>query len=320
MILALMFLFSHNAMAQTFSASVNRDTVPEGETFLLSLDLSGASTNDTPDLAELGKNFTVYSVANAYRTNIVNNRVEQSRQWNLVLMPKTTGEVTIPAIKLDKFSTQPVTIKVVKAGEQISPQTPGKPGEPRFKLQGEVDNRNPYVQQQINYTLTLYDTGGLQGEEPMFMTADNNEWIIRNLGAPQITTRVIDGKNIREIKFQYALFPQKSGELTVPAVKFNGFYLTKDSRRDPFSEVFGDDMFIAGFGLNDVFATRNPVVLTTEPIKVTVQSAAAANNGSWWLPASQVELLAHFEPANPVFKAGEAVSRTIYLQIGRAHV
>ena len=313
-VLALMFLITSNALAQEFRATVNRDTVPEGETFLLSLDLTGAATNETPDLAELGRDFTIYSVANAYRTNIVNNTIEQSRQWNLVLMPKHSGNITIPAIKLDKFSTQPVTIKVVKAGEQISPQAPGQSGEPRFKISGTVDNRSPYVQQQVNYTLTLYDTGGLQGEEPMFMTADNSEWIIRNLGEPQISTQVINGRTIREIKFQYALFPQKSGELTVPSVKFNGFYLTKDSRRDPFSDVFGDDMFIAGFGLSDVFATRNPVVLTTEPIKINVRPAAEANNGNWWLPASKVELLAQFDPANPVFKAGEAVSRTIYLR------
>lgn len=314
--LALMFLITSAALAQEFRATVNRDTVPEGETFLLSLDLTGASTNETPDLAELGKDFTIYSVANAYRTNIVNNTMEQSRQWNLVLMPKHSGEITIPAIKLDNFSTQPVTIKVVKAGEQISPQAPGQSGEPRFKISGEVDNRSPYVQQQVNYTLTLYDTGGLQGEEPMFMTTGNSDWIIRSLGEPQISTQVINGRTIREIKFQYALFPQKSGELTVPAVKFNGFYLTKNNRRDPFSEVFGDDMFIAGFGLTDVFATRNPVVLTTEPIKINVLPAAAANNGNWWLPASKIELLAQFEPANPVFKAGEAVSRTIYLRAG----
>jgi hypothetical protein len=52
--------------------------------------------------------------------------------------------------------------------------------------------------------------------------------------------------------FKYALFPQKSGVLEVPAVRFNGFYLTRERRADPFGSFFNDDMFIAGFGMADV--------------------------------------------------------------------
>ena len=39
-----------NVQAQIFEAKVNRTEIPEGETFLLTLDLSGAQTNKTPDL------------------------------------------------------------------------------------------------------------------------------------------------------------------------------------------------------------------------------------------------------------------------------
>lgn len=303
-----------NVQAQTFEAKVNRTEIPEGETFLLTLDLSGAQTNKTPDLGVLDKDFIIYSVSNAYTTKVINNDISQTRQWNLVLMPKNTGALQIPSIKLDQYQTEPITVTVRKAGETLSPQQQGQQGQPRFKIDGKIDNDNPYVQQQINYTLTIYDTGGLQGEEPVFLAGGNDEWIIKNLGEPQVKTKVINGRNIREIKFFYALFPQKSGELTAPEVRFNGFYLTRDSRRDPFGGLFGDDMFIAGFGMTDMFATRNPVVLNTKPIKVTVLPAPAQNGGKWWLPATDVELYAQFEPANPQFKTGEAVSRTIYLK------
>ena len=303
-----------NVQAQTFEAKVNRTEIPEGETFLLTLDLSGVQTNKTPDLGVLDKDFIIYSVSNAYTTKVINNDISQTRQWNLVLMPKNTGALQIPSIKLDQYQTEPITVTVRKAGETLSPQQQGQQGQPRFKIDGKIDNGNPYVQQQINYTLTIYDTGGLQGEEPVFLAGGNDEWIIKNLGEPQVKTKVINGRNIREIKFFYALFPQKSGELTVPEVRFNGFYLTRDSRRDPFGGLFGDDMFIAGFGMTDMFATRNPVVLNTKPIKVTVLPAPAQNGGKWWLPATDVELYAQFEPANPQFKTGEAVSRTIYLK------
>lgn len=310
----LFLLLAGNVSAQTFQARVNRSEIPEGETFMLTLELDDAQTQDTPDLQVLDKDFTIYSVSNAYRTHIINGNYKQSRQWNLVLMPKNSGEVIIPAVKVDQYQSNPLVIKVAKAGENISPQNPQKPNEPRFRITGNVDNPNPYVQQQINYVLTIYDTGGLQGDEPVFLTNDSDQWIIKNLGEPQISTKTINGKNIREIKFNYALFPQKSGKLQIPAVKFNGFYLTRERRNDPFGNFFSDDTFIAGFGMADVFATRNPVVLSTQPIEITVKPIAAENNGNWWLPATNVNLYAEFNPAQPVFKAGEAVSRTIYLK------
>ena len=308
------------AAAQTFEARVNRSEVPEGETFLLSVELEGAKTNNTPDFGVLNADFTVYSVSNAYRTNIINGQVSQSQQWNLVLMPNKTGTLTIPAISLDQYKTAPLTINVgavqqTSGGQgQNSGTNENRRNQPRFKIEAEVDNRSPYVQQQINYTLTLYDTGGLQGEEPLFQAADENDWIIKSLGAPEIDTKTIDGRNLREIKFRYAMFPQKSGVQEIPAVRFNGYYLTRDRRSDPFGQLFNDDLFIAGFGMTDVFATKNPVVLTAKPIKINVLPAPAENAGNWWLPAENVSLHAEFNPPRPQFKVGEAVNRTIYLQ------
>lgn len=313
-ILALMILTAGQpALAQSLQARVNRAEIPEGETFLLSLDYDGGQSDETPDFSALDKDFTVYSISNAYRTNIVNGQMSQSRQWNLVLMPKNSGKVIIPGLKVGNVTSQPVEITVRKAGEESGTNPAGKTSEPRFKMSGKADNLQPYVQQQVNYVLTIYDTGGLQGDEPIFLS-QNDDWIIKSLGAPQITNQVIDGKNLREIKFTYALFPQKSGELEIPAVKFNGYYLTRSQRSDPFGGIFNDEVFLAGFGMSDVFATRNPVVLNAKPIKVSVKPAAPENRGGWWLPATEVTMAAQFEPSQPVFRAGEAVSRTIFLK------
>lgn len=310
--LVTLFFFCTEVYAQPFTATVNRTELPEGETLMLSLELQDASTNATPDFSVLDKDFSLYSVSNAYRTNIVNGVSSRSRQWNLVLIPKRTGDVVIPSIKLDKWQTDALTIKVVKAGDTISPAN--QQNQPRFKIKAQVDTRNPYVQQQVNYTVTIYDTGGLQGDAPSFLVSNEDEWIIKNLGEPQISNKVVDGRNLREITFNYALFPQKSGKLEIPAVKFNGFYLTRERRNDPFSQMFSDDMFIAGFGMADVFASRNPVVLTTEPLTVEVKPSPQEYKGQWWLPSSDVSLYGEFSPARPQFKVGEAVSRTIYLK------
>ena len=81
---------------------------------------------------------------------------------------------------------------------------------------------------------------------------------------------------------------------------------------DPFDDLFGGNLGSIGFV--DMFATRNPVLLTAKPEKVNVQPIPSDNNGNWWLPAQQVALFAEWEPRQPVFKVGEAVNRTIYLK------
>ena len=53
----LVFLWSNQVWSQTFDATVNRNKIPEGETFLLTLELKNAQTDNTPDLSVLDKDF-----------------------------------------------------------------------------------------------------------------------------------------------------------------------------------------------------------------------------------------------------------------------
>lgn len=316
MLAALFFLWNSQVWAQSFDATVNRSKIPEGETFLLTLELNNAQSDNMPELSALDRDFHTYSISHSYRTNIVNGKADMSQQWNLVLMPNKTGKLTLPSIKLDNYATRPITIEVSPAGSDINvPDTQNGTDKQinKFSMKGQIDNKTPYVQEQIIYTLKIIDRGGLQGEEPYFEVSGDNDWIIKSLGAPVVNSQIINGQTIRELVFKYALFPQKSGKMTVPAAKFRGFYLTKDSRNDPFGRFFNDDVFLAGFGMTDVFATKNPIYLSTKPIEIEVKPAIDGTNG-WWLPAQDVKLHAEFEPNKPDFKVGEAVTRTIYLQ------
>ncbi len=308
--LVLSLAFFNEVSAQSFDAIVNRTTLPEGETLVLTLELKDDDSSTAPDVSALSKNFTILSVSNGYRTHIINGDVSKSRQWNLVLIPNQAGDLVIPAIKLDSYQSQPINLKVIPAGqEEELPKA--KVNTPQFKISGTVNNKSPYVQQQVNYRLVIHDSGGLQGESPVFL-GGNDDWTIKALGQPKVETKIVNGRTLREITFDYALFPLKSGDLTVPAVRFNGYYLSKETRHDPFARFFEDEDLFTGFGLHDVFASKTPVVLTTKAIPLKV--LPALNNTGWWLPAKDVSLHAEFENAKPNFKVGEAVARTIYLK------
>lgn len=309
------------AWAQTFNAAVNRTEVPQGETFVLTLELADGSDSGNPDLSVLDKDFIVYSVGNAFSYNYINGVASKSRQWQIALMPKNSGKITVPSIKLGNLETQPITLNVIPASAAATEasagtggyQAPQQMNRPKFSMTAEIGNPNPYVQQQVDYTLKIYDTGGLQGDMPQFIEDGSNNWIIRSLGEPTVGSKIVNGRSLREITFRYALFPQKSGVLPTPEVRFNGYYLTRSrGMNDPFDDLFGGNLGSIGFV--DMFATRNPVLLTAKPEKVNVQPIPSDNNGNWWLPARQVALFAEWEPRQPVFKVGEAVNRTIYLK------
>lgn len=309
------------AWAQTFNAVVNRTEVPQGETFVLTLELADGSDSGNPDLSVLDKDFIVYSVGNAFSYNYINGVASKSRQWQIALMPKNSGKITVPSIKLGNLETQPITLNVIPASAAATEasagtggyQAPQQMNRPKFSMTAEIGNPNPYVQQQVDYTLKIYDTGGLQGDMPQFIEDGSNNWIIRSLGEPTVGSKIVNGRRLREITFRYALFPQKSGVLPTPEVRFNGYYLTRSrGMNDPFDDLFGGNLGSIGFV--DMFATRNPVLLTAKPEKVNVQPIPSDNNGNWWLPAQQVALFAEWEPRQPVFKVGEAVNRTIYLK------
>ena len=295
--------------AQSFDATVNRNIVPEGETFVLTLELKDVDASVSPDLSSLNQDFMILSVSNSYRTNIINSNVSKSRQWNLVMIPKRSGEITISEIELEGYKTKPITITVKPVGEEPLIKSEDI-NSPKFKITGDINNNNPYVQEQINYQIKIQDIGGLQGNAPYFATA-NDDWIIKLLGEPKIENKIINGEELREITFDYALFPLKSGELTIPPAQFKGFYLTRSSRTDPFARFFEEDSLFAEFDMKSVFADKNNVVLNTKPIKVNVKPAISG--AKWWLPAKDVKLSAEFNEPKPQFKVGEPVSRTIHM-------
>lgn len=309
----LQLVWSSSAWAQNFQATVNRTEVPQGETFLLTLETDDDKNSDTPDLSVLDKDFNIYSVGNAYQSTYINGVSKHSRQWQIILMPKNAGQIEIPAIKLGKMSSEPIILNVVPS--QLARQSHSSQSDntdSKFAVEAEVDNKNPYVQQQINYTFKIYDSGGLYGEEPKLAT-ENDEWIIKRLGEPVINSKIINGRSLREIEFEYALFPQKSGRLKAPDFVFEGYYLTKSHRgADDFDDIFNQGFFNMGF--SDLFASRNPIMLHPDPMNIDVKPVPAANGGYWWLPASEVTLSAEWENKNPTFRVGEAVSRSVYIK------
>lgn len=315
---------SLNCYAGEFSASVEPQQVQLGETVRLELSYEGDDAGRLqPDLSVLRNDFTIYATSNSMQSNYTNGVFRQKRVWNLTMMPKREGTLTIPAISAGNYQTAPVEVEVLPSGSAtIQPQnnatssvSGNNSNQPSAKSQTSdywaelvIEDKKPYVEQELNGTVYIYDRKGIQfRSEPYFDNTD--EWDITRVGNAEIS----ENKGQKVIRFNYAFFPKKSGRLTIPTARMEGVYL--EYEETPLNNSIGGlfRMFDANFDMSGLLGVQKPVVLQTKPMTINVKPIPESYGKDWWLPATALKLSAKWTDERPVFKVGEAVTREISL-------
>ncbi|GAB4352713.1 MAG: hypothetical protein Kow006_17450 [Gammaproteobacteria bacterium] len=149
---------------------------------------------------------------------------------------------------------------------------------PDLWIEQSVEPVDPYVQQQVLVTTTLYRRDSLltgyfvaeesQGFRQLFLDESGPESV------------VVKNENFERIRYRQALFPQRSGKLALPAVAYSG---------------------------RESFARSKPKFLEVQSRPIEV--------GGWWLPARAVTLTQSWEyrPASP--SVGDILLRTLRLEV-----
>ena len=285
--LLLSLIAANVANAAELSATVDRDTVIEGES--VALYIEGSDLGNTPDVTSLLPNFDILHSGQSNSESIVNGKRSSGFTMRLELQPKSIGSLTIPAFSVSGVSSDPLTIEVVARG------TPGV--EPRDKVFAEVsvENENPYVQEQVILELKVFDDGNVSTGNPVIN--GNSEYQVQQLpgGREQIVER--EGVQYRVQTFRYALFAQKSGDVTIDAITIPG------GVRDP---NYGGNLFLRST------PTRR-IEVRTEPLQLSVKERSADDTASWWLPVQELALRHEWSDDISTAKAGEPMTLTLEL-------
>jgi hypothetical protein len=244
---------------------------------------------------------------------IVNGRSSTTREWRLLLAPRHTGDIAIPAIRLGDAATAPIMLKVLPAAQA------GQLGQARpVLLDVESGPDDPYVQGQVVYTVRVLSRVPLREaslSEPRAAGA-----LIERLGEDRRYTTERDGREYQVIERRYAIFPQHSGKLEIDAPVLVAQVPDQDQRRgslrerffghDPFADmrgVFGRDPF---GDMDSLFERTRPVRVRGRKVSLDVQPQPAGTP-SPWLPAESLTLAESWSPDPPSFRVGEPVTRTI---------
>lgn len=209
-----LLLVSQYATANDLKASVDRNRLTQNETVTLSLRTPGLQLTGEPDLSELYQDFEI--LAQQVRTNIqiINGENQSERLWEISLLPKRSGTLIIPEISLGNLKSQPITLEV-----QPPPQNTNATAD--IFLHSEIDQEDSiYVQQQLIYTLRLYYATSISDHGLTDLELDNVLTV--QLGNRKDFEAKIDGRLYNVAEWQFALYPQSSGELVIPPQTFSG--------------------------------------------------------------------------------------------------
>ena len=290
LLLVLAWCWAPLCAAAIITASVDRSTVSVDESFYLILEAEGEFSAD-PDLAPLTENFEILNQSRTQNVSIINGRAMRRDAWQIELMPTEAGSFTIPAIAFGTESSNPVSILVKPA------RPPGEGDDPgRFFLEVEVDEPRPYVQQQIIYTVRLFRGANATSPRLSEPAPEGVDTIVERVGKDNAYSAHRGGRRYRVTERRYAIFPQASGRLVLPPLRFQAKVLEAGRPR---SSVF------------DAVRTRN-IRVRSRPIELSVMEAPA-NAPEPWLPARSLALEESWSTTGPV-TAGDALTRRITMQ------
>ena len=147
----------------------------------------------------------------------INGQVDASTTWTLLLKPKHTGAVEIPALSLGGETTRPIQITV----KELDPQLDAR-SRRRCSSRPRYEPKQVYVQSQVVVTRKLFYVNGAQLYGDMPNVPEVPGAMVRPLGESEHSTAVRDGRQYGVIEQRFAVFPEHSGELMIPPATVTG--------------------------------------------------------------------------------------------------
>jgi hypothetical protein len=307
LLLLLLLLASQSAWAEV-RATLNRSTIQSGDTVTLVIEASGKDPGGQPDLSGLKQDFEILGTSTSQQIQFINGKSSARRQWEIELAPLHDGVIEVPAVPVGSERTNPLSLKVT---EQPSPGAAAAAGEPVF-LEVVIEPRDAdiHVQQQFNYTLQLYFREPLLNGS--FEGPNIDKALVEQLGEDVRYSTRVNGIEYQVVERRYAVFPEESGELVIPAVVFDGYLRSGSGRRLPvpgINSILDDFMSGTPFG-----GSGKRIRVRTEPVTVRVKPRPSGYSGSTWLPAAKLSLHDSWTDEPPEFRVGEPVTRTLTLE------
>ncbi|MET0846224.1 MAG: BatD family protein [Pseudomonas sp.] len=282
------------AQAAALVASVDRSRLNSGETVELTLESNDVTQFGKPDLAPLEPLFEVRGTRQVNQLTTLNGDNRATTRWIITLLPKENGSVTIPPLQLGEVQSQPVTVQVVESETQ---DTANKLA-PVF-IDASLDQSSVYVQAQAILTLRIYHSVSLYDDSSL-TPLQIPDARIEQLGESRTYEKVINNLRHGVIEMRYAIYPQHSGELTIPAQIFSATLVDVQPAQDAASQAPKSGKLMR--------VSSVPILLTVKAKPITYPADLP------WLPARSLTLSESWNPEPDLAQVGDSLTRSLTLK------
>lgn len=280
-------------------ASVDRSTVEQGQSFTLNIDISKASGE--PNLSALQQNFEILSTGSSSQTNIVNGSISSQKTYSISLIPKTTGQIQIPAIKVGNDATAPIAINVTAGGTTTPSSSSASPNagfatskSDKIHVNASIAKQNTYAGIPVTFTVKIYFSIPIANVSMPNINIDNAK--IEPSGKATQYQANENGNTYQVIEQKFIITPSKSGDIHIPPVTVNG--------------TAADDQANSFFPLQQ----QKPFVRTSKAVTLHVKPTPAGISPSDWLPAKKLNVNENWSNTGTELKVGQPLTRTISIQ------
>lgn len=289
-LLLLLLNFVPDAVAAQIDVSFDRSSVSLNEAFQIIFTANGTPDND-PDFSPLEQDFEILGQSQSSNSSWINGQSSKTIQWTLNVMAKHPGTLVVPPVKFGDDVSLPANILVTQVIANKAVDT----GDDLF-LDVEVSPQSPYVQSQVLYTVRLYRR--VEIAQAGLNEPELGDAVIEKLGDDTNYNTQIDGVNYLVTERKYAIFPQKSGSVTIKPLVLTAEVVANS--RPNFNGFFNSQ------------TTRTKKILS-KAVTLDVKPAPAAFTGRHWLSAEQLVLKEEWSGDNQQMRVGEPLTRTLTL-------
>ncbi len=290
----------------SLNVGVEHGKIIENQPFRLLVELKNKKfRGSSPDFSVLQNNFMVIKTSQVSSSSWINGKKSSSITWQFILRAKPdkinkitnsksakVGEIKIPKLYVANLSHKEFMVDIVAAGDNnFVDERPSL-----ALMQTSVNNLSPVVQGMVHLKIRMRLARNFQkGTLSEFIVKDA---IVLPLGQDKDYPENKNGIKSHIYERNYAIFPQKSGKLTLVMPIFDGVFGNSNGGFRDFDDFF------------KINISSVPVRETAKDIILNVKEALQTEGLQYWLPADGLSINQEWE-ANKKIKQGEPIVRKI---------
>ena len=277
------------ASSAELSTRLSRSSIDELESVQLTIRANGTRSVEELDLSELEKNFQVLNTNTSSQYQYINGNEQSWVDYQITLKPRIAGTLTIPSLTIGNEISLPLTLKVRPISQSLRDEI-----NQLVFFEVETSKESVYVQEQLLFTRRLVYSNGVQLYNEIPGPPKIANALVLILGETRSGTTERNGKKYGVVEQRFAIFPEMSGKLEIPAID-----ITASVRLIERGKV-----------------SRKGVRVSTTDLLVNVMPVPEAYpNEAPWLPAQAIILTQTLEPGVSKANVGDTLQRRIQVRI-----